>query len=89
MLTSKVFKVKTLTTLFSLFYLTACEQGPQTIEESYLNEVENYAETFGKEHDLEDLLEAPPFVKSSNSHLKEIRNAFYQKEYSFDDRINS
>jgi hypothetical protein len=83
MLNYKVFKAKTLTTLFSLFYLTACEQGPQTIEESYLNEVENYDKKFRKEkNELEDLLEAPPFVKSSNSQLNEIRNAFYQKEYS-------
>jgi hypothetical protein len=82
MLSPESFKIKTLTILFCLFYLTACEQGPQTIEESYLNEVKNYAKTFGKENDPADLLETPPFLKSSNSQLNEIRNAFYQKEHS-------
>lgn len=73
-------RLKNLPLLFCFFYLTACEQRPQTIEERYLNEVEEYNNTFAKENNHEDLLETPPFIKSTNKKLNEIRNSFYQKE---------
>ena len=76
---SKVFKLNTLTTLFSLFYLTACEQGPQTIEESYLNEVEQYSKDVQDSLSLNSSIDSPPFLKSTNSQLNEIRSFFYEE----------
>lgn len=72
-------RLKNLPLLFC-FYLTACEQRPQTIEERYLNEVEEYNNTFAKENNHEDLLETPPFIKSTNKKLNEIRNSFIKRK---------
>lgn len=69
-------KLKNLPLLFCFFYLTACEQGPQTI---YLNEVERYDDAYSKENRFQDLLQTPPFLKSKNFQLDEIRRSFYEE----------